>query len=442
MRNIIVVGSTLSLLALAGCSALGGDEKDKPLPGERVSILELQKTLEPDSDALTAQGFVAPSPWRNEFWPQAGGYPNHAMQHLVLTEGPLTEQWRVSIGKGSSKALPLTAQPIVIDGRIYALDTNSALSAFAAEDGLKLWTVDVRDPAEDDPVIGGGIAYSRGRLLVTNGYDEVLAVSPEDGSLLWRVAIPAPARAAPTVLDDRVFVVTLDNRVVALSALDGQKLWEFSGVNEGTGLVGAASPAAGRDIIVPAFSSGELFALRIENGSVAWAENLAAYGGVSAGLTSLADIRGLPVIDKGLVIAVSFGGRLVAIDERTGSRVWQRDIGSSETPWVAGNHLFVLSTNNEIVALGRDNGVIRWITPLPRFADEDDREDPLFWTNPVLAGGRLLVAGSNGEMIEVQPETGAVINRFSIGRSVLIAPVIADGTLYLLGDDGTLMAFR
>lgn len=426
------------LMLLAGCA---GDDKDKPLPGQRLSILELQRNLEPDSDALDAQGFIAPAPWSNEFWPQAGGYPSHSMQQLALGEGALKQQWSASIGEGASRSLPLTAQPVVVDGRIFAVDTDSMLSAYAIDSGKRLWSANVRDKSEDEAVIGGGIAYSREKLYVTAGYDEILCLDPANGKIIWRKDIPAPSRAAPTVLDNRVFVTTLDNRLLALDAMTGADLWNYTGVDENTALVGAAAPAAEGDIVVPAFSSGELYALHAGNGAVAWSENLTALRS-SGGLSGLSDIRGLPVIDKGLVIAVSFGGRLIAIDARTGDRVWQRDIGSSETPWVAGNHLFVVSTQNELVALGRDNGAIRWVQQLPRFEDPEDRDGPVFWTAPVLAGGRLILASTEGDVWEVQPEDGSILRKWSAGKPISIAPVVAGGRLYLLADDGTLMAYR
>lgn len=425
-------------LALAACSH---DDNDEPLPGKRVSILELQRTLEPDNAALSAQGFVAPQPWNNEFWPQAGGYPNHSMQNLLLNGAALDEAWHADIGEGSHTGMPLTAQPVVVDGKVLTLDTEQTLTAFAVENGKRLWHTDVSDPTEDDPVIGGGVSYSGGQLYVTNGYDELLSVNPADGTINWRVRLPAPSRAAPTVLDDRVFVATMDNRIIALSATDGTQIWQFAGVTEQTGLLGAAAPAASRDIVVPGFSSGEIFALRVENGSVAWSDNLASFRRVG-GLAGLSDIRGLPVIDKGLVLAIGFGGTMTAIDERTGNRVWQRDFGGSETPWVAGNHVFVISSENELVAMGRDNGAIRWVAQLPRFADEDDRKGPITWTGPVLAGGRLLVAGSNGYVIEIVPETGEMVRNWKAGSAFHVAPVVAGETFYLLDENGELRAFR
>lgn len=442
MRRILYAASCAALLS--GCSSVKdmfSSKDETPLPGTRVSVLELQKQIEPDSAELNAQGFIAPEAWRNDYWPQAGGYPNHAMQHLALNPDSLKKVWAVDIGAGSTKELPLTAQPIIADGRVFALDSESKLVAMSAADGKVLWRYDVSNPKEDDAVISGGLAYSQGVLFATTGYDEVIALRPEDGAQIWRVHVPSPVRAAPTVMESRLFVTTLDNRIIALDAATGQVLWDYAGVGETTGLVGAASPAADREVVVPAFSSGEIFALRVENGAMAWAENLGALTS-GGGLGSLTDIRGLPVIDKGIVVAVSFGGRMVAIDERTGARVWQREIGGSETPWVAGNHLFVISSNNEVVALGRDNGVISWVTKLARYEDPGDRKGPIFWTGPVMAGGRLIVAGSTGEVVEIAPQDGKIVRTWDAGQPVSIPPVVAGETLYLLGENGELMAFR
>lgn len=428
--------TSLSLLVLSGCSMFVNKD-DVPLEGERISILELQRSLEPDDPALQVQGLITPAPWRNEFWPQNGGYPNHSMQNLVLSEEPLEKIWSTDIGEGSSNQLPLNASPIVVDKFVYTLDAESQLSAFDKETGKKLWHADMQKSSEDDPVITGGIAFSGGIIYVTNGYNELLAVRASDAEILWRRELPAPSRAAPTVIDGRAFVTTLDNKLLAIDAKSGAILWEYLGIAEMAGLVGAASPAASRDIVVPVFSSGEISALRVANGSIAWNDNLSSLRSLG-GLSTISDIRALPVMDKGLVIAISFSGRIVAIDERTGVRVWQREISGSQTPWMAGNHLFVLSSENQLIALGRENGTIRWVTDLPK---SDDGE-AIIMTGPVLAGGRLIVAASNGIVYEISPETGALQNEWESGKSVMLPPIVASSTLYLLDDNGTLSAYR
>lgn len=444
-RFLLLNGAVMALaLSLSACGGGWlGDEKEQPLSGERISVLEMQRRLEPDSDALNAQGFIAPQSWSNEFWPQNGGYPNHAMQHLALPERNVTKAWEADIGEGSQSSLPLVTQPVLVDGKIFTIDTESRLSAFDISNGKKLWTQKIAPTGEDgdDPVIAGGIAYSQGRLYITSGYNELLVADPASGKIIWRKFLPSPSRAAPTIMDNRLFLVTLDNRLMAFSTDDGALLWEFSGLAETAGLLGAASPAASREIVIPAFSSGELFALRVENGSVAWSDNLSTSRKIG-NLSSLSAIRGLPVMDKGLVFAISYGGRMVAIDERTGARVWQREIGGSETPWVAGNHIFLISTENELVGVGRDTGAIRWVTALPKYKNPDKRKDPISWTGPVLAGNRLFIAGSNGIVIEADPGTGKLMREWKADGPITISPVVAGNTLYLLSDNGTLSAYK
>lgn len=424
------------LFALTACGI--GESDRAPLKGERISVMELQKSLEPDNAQTSGENpFINPQAWHNEFWPQAGGYPNHSMQHLAFNEGAFKLAWSANIGPGSTKKLPLVAQPVVVDGRVFTLDTKSMLSAFSTKDGKRLWRASVKSPGESDNVIGGGVAFSNAVLYVTNGYNEVLALNPENGKVFWRKDLPAPSRAAPTIMDNRLYVSTLDSRVLALDPQNGSLLWEYIGIGETAGLVGAASPAANYDIVVPVFSSGEVTALRVENGSVAWSDNLSNLR-AAGGLASLSDIKALPVIDKGLVIAISFSGRIVAIDERSGNRVWQREFGGSQTPWVTGNYVFVLSDDNELVALSRDTGVIHWVTQL----DKIRKDEKIRWNGPVMAGGRLLLASTDERLIEVTPETGEIKAQTRIGSAVTIAPVVADKTLYILGENGTLQAFR
>ena len=289
--------------------------------------------------------------------------------------------------------------------------------------------------------MGGGVAFADGRLLATTGYGELLSLDPKSGAISWRTRVPGPVRAAPTVINNRVFVVTVDNQLIAYSANDGATLWTHTGILETAGLLGAASPAADGSIVAVPYSSGELFALRAENGRVAWSDNLAAVRRAGA-LSNLADIRGMPVIDRGLVMAVSHSGRMVAIDERSGGRAWEQEIGGVDTPWVAGDFIFVLSNDGEVIALTRQSGRIRWVAPLARYEDPQDRTGPIIWNGPVLAGGRLWVANSVGELVSLSTENGQEQQRLELPGGAFIAPVVADNTLYVLTDDGTLVAYR
>jgi outer membrane protein assembly factor BamB len=436
-----VVTALLSVtLMLSACSIFESKDKQPPLPGERISALQMQKDLEPDP-VLQASGMQMPETWQNQFWPQAGGYPSHAMGHLALGEN-LKRLWRVDIGDAVAKGLPLITQPVVADGMIFAMDIGATLSAYKTADGKKLWSRKLAPKKEETESLGGGLAFAGGRLYVTTGYRDVIALDPQTGNDIWRQTTPAPTRSAPAVLGGRVFIVTLDNRVIVYNEEDGTVLWQYVGAPEVTNLLGATSPALDRSLAVVALSSGELIAFRAENGQTLWVDNLAARRRGGGALGSISDIKGLPIIHDGIVYAVSFSGRIVAIDERTGQRIWQREIGGAQTPWTAGDAVYLITADRQLVALSRQTGGIYWTVSLPAFRDMEKREDAITWFGPLLAGGRLIMASDDGDVLEYDPLLGKPLKRYDVGGRLIGMPIVADGMIYFLTQDGDLLAYQ
>jgi len=424
-------------LALTGCSWFAS--KKQPLPGERISILSLDRQLKPDPD-LAKTAIILPKPVVNPDWPQPGGFPNHAMQHLALPN-TLNQAWKTSVGEGSSRYTQVLAQPIVAKGRVYAMDGGSQVGAYDAATGNQIWQVDVKPRDSRGNSFGGGVAFWKDRLYVSTGYGQVLALEPASGKVIWKASAGAPVRSGPTVADGRIFVVTVENELVVLAADDGRRLWSHNGIPETAGLVGSSSPAVEGEVVVVGYSSGELFALTVENGRVLWSDNLAGASSADA-VSALADIRGRPVIDRGRVFAASHSGRMVSINLRTGERNWEQDIGSSHGPWVAGDYVYVLSTENELVCLTRNDGKVRWVQRLPSYQDEKAREDPIRWVGPVLGGDRLIMLSSDGWALSVSPYTGQPLGREEMPAGAFVDPVIANNTLFVLTDTAELSAYR
>src|SRR5215469_1294021 len=424
-------------LALPGCSWF--ESKKQPLPGERISVLSLDRQLEPDPE-LAKIAITLPAPVVNPDWPEPGGYPNHAMQHLSLPD-TLTRAWSTSTGEGALRYSRVLSHPVVEKGRVYAMDGAVQVSAYDAATGDRLWQIDLKPEDERGNSFGGGIAFWNDRLYASSGYAQVFALDPADGKVIWKSGVGSPVRSAPTVSDGRVFAVTIENELVVLAADDGRRLWVHNAIPETASLLGGASPAVEGEVVVAAYSSGEIYALTVETGRPLWSDNLAAARSVDA-VSALADIRGWPVIDRGRVYATSHSGRMVAIDLRTGDRVWEQELGGTHSLWVAGDYVYVLSTNNELICLTRNDGKVRWVRMLPSYEDEKKRKDPMIWAGPVLGGDRLIVLSSDGGAISISPYTGEPLGREEMPAGGYLGPVIADNSLYVLTDDATLTAYR
>ncbi len=438
IRGIAFIALFGPLLAGCGGSWFGGSS-EKQLPGERIAILSTESTLKADS-RLSDLDVTLPRPDPNDDWPQEGGYPNHAMHHLSAP-GPLARLWSVDIGEGSNDEGQLLTQPVVADGRIFTMDIEAEVMALDAETGARIWRRELSKDDNNEGILGGGLAVYRGRLFATTGFGDVVALDAETGREIWRKRMTGPIRAAPTVRAGRVFVVTVTNELFALADDDGRQLWTHSGLAEVAGLVGGAAPAVDNEVVVVPYTSGEVVALRAENGRVIWTETLSALRRSDA-VTALSHIRGRPVIDRGLVYVVANSKRTVAIDLRTGTRLWEVPVGGRHGVWVAGEFAYLVTQDGELVCLTRRGGRIRWVTPLPRYEDEEDQEGAIQWAGPILVSDRLLVTGSHEEIWSVSPYTGKVLGRVSTSDPIRISPTVARETVYLLTEDAELIALR
>jgi len=439
LRQIgLLAGLTASLLIVSGCAWFGEDEAP-PLPGERISVLVYDDGLQPDPQ-LAGQPVALGRAVSNSAWSQAGGGPLHAVGHAAGPSVIDRAAWNTDIGSSAASNRPLLSGPVVVDDRIFTMDSKFGVSAFEVDKGKRLWQIDLDPVKRDSEAFGGGLAFARGKLYVSTGFGQLTALNPEDGTVLWQHDLPGPIRAAPLVMDGMIFAVTVDNQLFAVDGDSGERKWRHAGFAETAMLLGAAAPAGINGAVIVPYSSGEVFALRSSDGSPIWSDNLAAVRRVDAA-SSLADIRALPVTDGALVYAISHSGRTVAIDIRTGARAWERNVGGVQTPWIAGDWLFMISNESRVIALSRREGRVRWIAQLDQFEDPEDKEDPIHWYGPAVVGGTVLVFGSHGEGVALDPTEGLVTETFKLPDDIM-AIAVAGGTLYLQTEDADLYAYR
>jgi outer membrane protein assembly factor BamB len=427
--------------AASGCGVLKkGKKTNTPVLGQRIAVLtgENDVTVDPATASLPMS---LPDAVANSDWTQSGGNPSKSMGQLALGKA-LANAFTVQAGRGSSLTARLADPPIVANGHVFVTDTIGTVRAFDGRTGAQLWAS--QTPTEkggEQSLYGGGIAYDQGRIYATNGLGYVVALDERNGGLVWKVRPTGPLRGAPTVANGAVYVMSQDNQIYSLKEEDGSTNWSQPATLEIAGVFGSASPAVGQGTVVAGFSSGELNAYRYENGRMVWQDALQRTS-IRTTVSTLNDIDADPVIDSGQVIAVGQGGRMVALDLITGQRQWELNLAGISTPWLAGDWIFVVTDEAKLICVYRLNGHIRWINQLPQFQKAKSKKGEIEYSGPVLAGGRLIITGSNGALIFVDPTSGAFQSQTSVGAGVSLPPVVAGSTLYIYDDRGRLHAFR
>jgi outer membrane protein assembly factor BamB len=432
------------LIALAisasGCGIFKKGHPKTPVLGQRIDVLTAEADVKVDP-ATAAAPMALPAPVTNTEWAQAGGNANHSMGNLALAASP-AQAWVVSAGLGSTVKERLSAGPRIAEGKVFTMDTAGTVHAFDAQTGASLWRSSFGyERGEQTAMFGGGLAYAGGRVYAVNGLGFVAAIDASTGKLLWQVQPGGPLRGSPTVAGDALYVLSQDNQIYSLKLEDGSTNWSQAASLEIAGIYGTPAPAFAQGTVVAGFSSGELNAYRYENGRIVWQDVLAPTS-IRTTVASLSDINAEPVVDNGQVIAIGAGGRMVAMELVSGQRMWENNLPGLSTPAVAGDWIFVVASDGRLVCLARATGKVRWITQLPAYRKAKNKSGPITYVGPILAGNRLILGGSNGALIFVDPTTGAFEWQAALKAGISVSPAVANSTLYVLDDNGYLHAFR
>lgn len=429
---------------LTGCKGGlfgGGGDKATPTVGNRTPVLSRIESGAEVDPALAGITVVLPPARANPEWAQGGGAASKSYGHLVLAENP-AKAWTARVA-GSTNRVRLAAAPVIGGNKLFAVATDGVVHAFDKNTGARLWARgdDEITKNQTPSAFGGGVSFEAGRLYATNGIGDVKALDADTGEVLWKVRPAGPLRGSPTIAFGQLFVMTQDNQIIALNINDGSLVWDESGSTTQSGVFGVAAPAAGQGTVIAGYSSGELSAYRYENGRVLWSDALARTN-ISTTVGTITDIDADPIIDSGRVYALGQGGRMAAYELVTGQRIWELNLAGISTPAIAGEWVFTLTDDARLLAISRSKGRVRWIAQLQQYRDEKDKEGPIFWTGPVLAGGQLWIASSRGEVWKVSAAEGSASLFADINQPVSLPPVVADGHLYILDDGGTIHAWR
>ena len=449
------INGIVCIVAIFGIAA-GCSKKDDTLKGTRIDVrVPLSETADMISDesdeTISEYDFFAienkvlpvsfQPPSNYAAWTHVNGNPSHAINHPALPRD-IRLIWAESIGKGNSRSQRITASPVSGNGMIFTMDSQSTVSAFSLT-GQKIWTaglVPIDDKSSD--ASSGGLAFGSGLLFATTGYGALHAINPESGAIVWTQRFAAAPASSPTVSDGKVYVVTSDGKAYAIDVANGKLMWRLESVSAPASLSNEVAPAVFEDLAVFPFNSGELIGAGKDSGVPIWSAWISG-SSISGPRATLRGISGSPVISNGILYAANQSGRMAALDFANGQVLWSFEAGSYNAVWPTSDSVYLVSDDARLVRLDLATGNPVWAVDLPEFKKKKIRRRKAVFANygPLLAGGRLIVASSDGLIRHFSPESGELIGTTKVDGGAASPPIVVNGILYVVTEKGRLLAF-
>ncbi|MFO6462976.1 PQQ-binding-like beta-propeller repeat protein [Jannaschia sp. KMU-145] len=436
LAGLLVIGA----FVLSACG-----EREIILPGERLPVREDGGigviAAASDASAPEALAISLPGPQRLAAWPMRVGNVLNDPAHATLSAAPQLF-WSANIGAGDSRRQRITADPVSDGTRIFTLDAKARITATAANGGT-VWARSLVPGFErDSDASGGGIAVAGGIVYVSTGFGELHALDAATGAERWVQRLDAPI-TTPKVAGGMVYLVSRDSRAWALDAENGRIRWELPAAPSLQVMATAPAPAVTDRAVIFPFGSGEILAALRQSGLRVWGSSVS---GERRGVAynDVGDITGDPVVSGGRIYAGTSAGRMVALSSSSGERLWTASEGTVSPVAVAGGSVFAISDRAQLLRMDAETGQVLWRQDLPfyRNARLSRRQGIYAHFGPVLAGGRLWVASSDGILRGFDPASGALAAQAPVPGGAASRPIAFGDALFVVGRKGQLHAFR
>ena len=441
LRITTITAGLLGLTMLSACS-----EPEVILPGERFGTREVLQNGGPAeaTPPNTSRVLSLAASTVNAGWAQSPVSPFARVDNAALNRA-LTPVFSVDIGAGDGRRQRINVDPVVSGGRIYTMDSEHLVSAVSSA-GQILWQKSMVPARErSGQAQGGGLAVADGRLYVASGYGRLTALDAASGAEIWEQRLGNTATGAPTAAGGLVYLTSGDSRAWALEAESGRIRWQIDAPENTTNVAGAPAPALSEKAVIFAFGNGAVQSAFREGGMRLWSADVVG-SRIGSALAQVGDITGGPVIAGDRVYVGNHSGRVVAFGLGNGERLWTARMGARGPVWPAGDSVFLVSDKNQLVRLDAASGAQIWAVDLPGYEPvrrpQRRRDSAFAHYGPVMAGGRLVLASSDGLLRSFDPASGALIAATEVAGGATTAPAIANGTLYVVTKKGQLVGYR
>lgn len=333
--------------------------------------------------------------------------------------------WRVNTGAGNADDF-FRLMPMQTDAHLITIDRNGLLSVLEKNSGKELWKqktgLKVRTGANGNDEV----------IVIGNTSGDLNAYSMSEGTTLWTVNVNSEVTAISKAVENSVIVRTKNGYIHSLDITTGENLWSINRQVPDLSLHTQSVPLITGDKVLVGLDNGQMLAMSLVDGKVLW-ERAIATGRGRTELDRMVDIDGQFVVENEIVYVITFQGNISAVNLEAGDVIWSKEASSISGLSLDDERVYFTDSDDQIHALDKNLGESFW-------KQEDMRYRSL--TLPVIHGDYLVAGDYKGYLHWFAKDDGRVVAREKAGGSILTAPFVENGRLYVLNSKGSLSVWE
>lgn len=348
--------------------------------------------------------------------------------------------WSENTGSGTEKQY-LHLGPAIGNQKLYIVDVNGNLESMDATNGELLWSKEIKInlPSKykfwsdkETEEITGGPGFGEDTVMIGTSEGRVIAFSASNGNQLWQAQLTSEILSAPQIHNNIVIVRTLDGKIFALDGNNGRRLWIYDRSVPSLTLRGTSNPVITDQTVIAGFDGGKLAALELKTGKLLWEVSVSESRG-STDLERMVDIDSTPIVINGIVYVSTYQGDLVALQLESGREMWRRNVSSYAGFSVDENNIYVTDEESNIWAFDRYSGNSVW---------KQEKLHARQVTGTSLLDKYVVVGDLEGYLHWLDKGSGNFVARNKPCKDRIIAkPLVVGKFLYAYCSDGKLTAY-
>jgi len=271
------------------------------------------------------------------------------------------------------------------------------------------------------------LAIYKDSVFVSDNIGFIYKLDMLDGKVIWIKNHGIPIKSDIKLFEEKIYLINQDNRLLCLSANDGSLLWNSRSIRSFIKSQHLLSLAVSekKDLVI-LNSAGDLIKLKSRTGQIYW--TLSALRSLYAHDTDFFRSSKIVLIDNEIIFSTKIS--TYSFNLTNGQLNWEIEIGTTNTPIIDKNNIFIVTNNGYFINLERENGNVIWSTNILKILKKKKQNTNV--TGFVLGSGKIYATTKNGYLIIVSADLGKVESFKKIGDPIYAPPIIQDGELFIL----------